>query len=95
MEVFLSAFVLGAIYTTLPLADYFTSPHFFRYFGNMFGFITYKLPGVFTDNRIPGIVNLNLWTLPAEFDCYAITAVLIYTGILFRRDSVFTMASLP
>jgi peptidoglycan/LPS O-acetylase OafA/YrhL len=40
VEVTLSALVLGAIYTTYSLADYFTDATFYRYFLNMFGFIT-------------------------------------------------------
>ena len=47
VEVTLSAIVLGAIFTVLPLQDYFSSAGFFRYFGNIFGFVEFTLPGVF------------------------------------------------
>jgi peptidoglycan/LPS O-acetylase OafA/YrhL len=36
------------------------------------------------------VVNANLWTLPSEFDCYLITAVLMLTGLLYRRG-LFTV----
>jgi hypothetical protein len=29
-----------------PLSKYFTDPQFFRYFGNMIGWISFRLPGV-------------------------------------------------
>ena len=85
VEVTLSAVLLGAVFTTLPLAAYFTNGGFFRYFGNVVGLITLKLPGVFEHNPARGVVNVNLWTLPAEFDCYVIASLLLLSGLLFRR----------
>jgi peptidoglycan/LPS O-acetylase OafA/YrhL len=84
VEVTLSAIVLGAIFTTLPMASYFRDPQFFRYFGNIVGWIAFQLPGVFASNYV-SIVNGNLWTLPAEFDCYLITAALMLTGLAYNR----------
>jgi peptidoglycan/LPS O-acetylase OafA/YrhL len=84
VEVTLSAIVLGPLFTQLAWRDYFTNPGFFRYFGNIVGWITFFLPGVFQTNRYT-IVNANLWTLPSEFDCYLITAVLALTGALYLR----------
>lgn len=85
VEVTLSAILLGFFLTTLTPAQYFTDPGFFRYLGNMVGWITFHLPGVFTDNPVEGLVNVNLWTLPSEFDCYLITALLMATGLLYKR----------
>jgi peptidoglycan/LPS O-acetylase OafA/YrhL len=87
VEVTLSAIVLGAIFTTLPLSSYFRDPEFFRYFGNIVGWITFFLPGVFTSNTVH-IVNGNLWTLPAEFDCYLITAALMLSGLAYNRAAL-------
>jgi peptidoglycan/LPS O-acetylase OafA/YrhL len=83
-EVTLSAVILGALFTTLPLKSYFSDPQFFRYFGNIVGLITFQLPGVFGSNYV-SVVNGNLWTLPAEFDCYLITAALMITGLAYNR----------
>jgi peptidoglycan/LPS O-acetylase OafA/YrhL len=80
VEVTLSALILGAIFTTLPLSSYFHDPQFFRYFGNIVGWITFQLPGVFESNYV-SIVNVNLWTLLAELDCYLVTAALMITGL--------------
>ncbi len=88
VEVTLSAFILGGIFTQLPLREYFSDPQFFRYFGNIFGFVTFELPGLFQNNPVPRMVNGNLWTLPAEFYCYLITAALIWTGLLFKRKII-------
>jgi peptidoglycan/LPS O-acetylase OafA/YrhL len=91
VEVTLSALFLGAAVTSLPLTQYFRSPIFWRYFGNCVGEVTFALPGVFQHNPVPSIVNVNLWTLPAELMCYVITAALLITGLLFRRNILTAM----
>lgn len=89
VEVTLSAILLGVFFTTLPLGEFFTHPQFWRYTLNALGFVTFYLPGVFEANPVKGIVNANLWTLPAEFYCYLIIAALIATSIFYRR-TLFT-----
>lgn len=71
METLLSALILGPVVTSLTLGAYFSNPEFFRYFGNMIGWVYYFLPGVFLDNPLPRTVNGQLWTLQPEFWCYA------------------------
>jgi peptidoglycan/LPS O-acetylase OafA/YrhL len=88
-EVLLSALVLGPLVTSVSLDAYFGDPTFFRYFGNIFGFVTYELPGVFNENPIPSLVNGNLWTLPPEFYCYLVLSALMASGVLFQRKSLF------
>jgi peptidoglycan/LPS O-acetylase OafA/YrhL len=85
VEVTLSALVLGPIYTGYPLTAYFTDPVFYRYFLNMFGFITFELPGVFVDNPWPRIVNINLWTLPSEFYCYLFMCAALVSKLVMHR----------
>jgi peptidoglycan/LPS O-acetylase OafA/YrhL len=97
VEVTLSAVILGGLFTNLDLADYYTSAGFRDYFLNIMGIIHFELPGVFTQNLQP-VVNANLWTLPSEFHAYAITAVLIISGLLFNRrifTAVFLLATIP
>ena len=89
-EVSLSALVLGPLVTSLALSEYFTSTGLYRYFGNVVGWITFWLPGVFQDNPIKGMVNANLWTLRPEFYCYLIIAVLMAGSILARRRVILT-----
>ena len=81
-EVTLSALVLGPLVTTLSLGAYFSDPKFWTYFLNIVGMVHFELPGVFQTNPFPNIVNINLWTLPPEFYCYALLAVLMW---LFRN----------
>ena len=85
VEVTLSAVILGAIFTQLPLSQYYTSSMFWSYFLNIIGDIHFFLPEVFTHNNID-IVNSNLWTLPWELQCYIVMSVMIVTGAVFRRN---------
>jgi peptidoglycan/LPS O-acetylase OafA/YrhL len=84
-EITLSALILGPIFTTLALRDYFTDPLFFDYFGNIIGRVRMLLPGLFLENSATRAVNANLWTLPAEFYCYLIVAILLAAGLLAHR----------
>lgn len=77
VEIFLSALLLGIALTTLPLSEYFSSSLFHSYFLNIFGQVKFYLPGVYTDNIFPGVVNLNLRTLPSEFECYLLLSGLV------------------
>ena len=85
VEVTLSAIILGAIFTQLPLSQYYASPMFWSYFLNIIGDIHFFLPEVFTNNNTD-IVNSNLWTLPWELQCYIVMSVMIVTGVVFRRN---------
>lgn len=84
-EVTLSALLLGAVMTTLPLADYFTDRRFLVYFGNVVGWIHMQLPGVFDANPRSGIVNQNLWTLHPELFSYAVMAAMMATALAYDR----------
>jgi peptidoglycan/LPS O-acetylase OafA/YrhL len=75
VEVTLSALILGALFTTLPLCDYLTNPELGGYFGNILGLVHFTLPGVFEDNRVPRVVNSQLWTIPFELECYVSLAI--------------------
>ena len=72
----LCVLVLGPWLTTLDLATYFANEHTRGYFSNIALYITYHLPGVFANNRLPHAVNGSLWSLPVEFAMYLLLAVL-------------------
>ena len=76
VETVISAFILGALLTTLPLAAYFSHPVMHRYLLNIIGIVHYQLPGVFLHNPIADIVNGQLWTVPWELRCYIALVVL-------------------
>jgi len=86
VEVTLSALILGALFTTLPLREYLTSPELGGYFGNILGLVHFTLPGVFEDNRVPRVVNSQLWTIPFELECYmSLGLASLLLGLRHRR----------
>lgn len=85
MECLLSALILGPIFTTYSLTQYYSDPLFARYFFNIIGHVQFVLPGVFLDNPAPGAVNAQLWTVPFELACYVALAVLAVVGLVKRR----------
>ena len=87
VEVTLSAIILGAIFTQLPLLQYYASPMFWSYFLNIIGDIHFYLPEVFTSNNTD-VVNSNLWTLPWELQCYIVMSIMILTGVVFYRNAL-------
>lgn len=89
VEVVLSAFLIGPFLTKVNIETYFTDPQFFKYLVNVTGHISYFLPGVFTDNPVPRIVNLQLWTVPYELYCYIALAILMALGC--KRHSIVAL----
>jgi peptidoglycan/LPS O-acetylase OafA/YrhL len=86
VEVTLSALILGPLFTTQRLWDYLTSPELAGYFGNIIGLVHFTLPGVFEQNRVPRVVNSQLWTIPFELECYVSLAIVsLLMGLRHRR----------
>jgi peptidoglycan/LPS O-acetylase OafA/YrhL len=85
VETTLSAVVIGSIFTVLPLGAYFSDPMFRGYFTSLFGFVKYKLPGVFLTNAYPEVVNGQLWTLKFELYSYILLAVIVLIGLIRPR----------
>lgn len=83
VEIVLSAFVLGPLFTMLPAQAYFGSPTTYHYLTNIVALINYHLPGVFESNPSP-LVNASLWTVPGEFLCYFIMSCFMIVGVLRR-----------
>lgn len=81
--VLLSMFLLGPVFTTHSIPAYFSDMRTYSYLSNLFLFrMQDELPGVFTENRLPGKVNGSLWTLWYEFVCYLGVLVLGMLGML-------------
>lgn len=92
VEVLLSAVIVGGVFTTLPLLDYYTHPMFFAYFRNIIGDIHFLLPGVFTDLARPR-VNGSLWTIPYELECYIAIALLWVIGATRHRIALVLLVA--
>jgi len=83
----LTLFVLGPLFTTLPLSDYLTQTSIYVRLAKaatVFIHTASTLPGVFEGNPLPRAVNGSLWTMPYEVRMYAILAV---TWLLLRWRS--------
>jgi peptidoglycan/LPS O-acetylase OafA/YrhL len=91
VELVLSAFIIGGLLTTLAASAYFTDSNFFAYFGNLIGIVRYNLPGVFQHMPIPA-VNLQLWTIPYELDCYIALPCLALLGLHKRPTLLLGLA---
>jgi peptidoglycan/LPS O-acetylase OafA/YrhL len=78
------AFVIGPLFTTLPLREYFASSETLNYVLKNLKFSSdmgWTLPGVF-EGRHYSSVNGSLWTLPAEMRMYLFVAALCALGLL-------------
>jgi peptidoglycan/LPS O-acetylase OafA/YrhL len=85
VSVAVTALVLGAAVTTLPLSEYLSRPDVWLYVvrNALLYPVTYELPGVFETNPISA-VNPSLWTLRFEFTCYLALAALGAVGLLSK-----------
>ena len=91
-----TVFVIGLIFTSLPAKEYLLSAQTIEYLNN---FLVYgmasTLPGVFSANPIPNVVNGSLWTLPYEFTAYLLIALLGITSIIKKwRVAVIILGGL-
>ncbi|MEJ7788645.1 MAG: acyltransferase [Thermoleophilaceae bacterium] len=85
----LAAFVVGPLMSQLSLSAYLSDPTPYTYVVRQLALITFNphLPGVFSDNPVPHVVNGSLWTIPLEACCYAAVLVAGLLGVL-RRPAV-------
>lgn len=83
-ETVLCAVLLGGMFTDLPLGEYFRSRGFLAYFGNIVGLIHFTLPGVFSERPL----NVQLWTIPFELECYLALVLLSVFGFIRKRLAV-------
>ncbi|PYJ07554.1 MAG: hypothetical protein DMF06_15270 [Verrucomicrobia bacterium] len=84
----LCAYLLGAIYTTTRLPDYFRDHAVLYYVIQNLKLQTsmaWTLPGVFEGNPKMPVINGALWTLPGEFRMYLWVALTGLLGVLSRR----------
>ena len=92
VEVLLSAFLLGVMFTDLPVREYLSNPVTYRYLTNIVGLMNFDLPGVFQGNAV-AVVNYSLWTVPYEFFCYFIMSAFMVFGMLRKPALVIALAA--
>jgi peptidoglycan/LPS O-acetylase OafA/YrhL len=88
--VLISMFLLGPIFTTLSLKDYFLHPLFPGYIKNIILKPVFYLPGVLEHARVPSAINGSLWSLPVEFFMYLVVMGL---GMLFKGGRLIYAAA--
>ncbi|MEC7764091.1 MAG: acyltransferase [Pseudomonadota bacterium] len=87
VEIVLSMLLIGALFSTLPLGEYFTHPDTLSYLKNIYGHIHYFLPGTFQD--LPQqAVNASLWTIPYELECYLAIVLLWLFRVIRSRSAL-------
>lgn len=90
-------FVIGPLVTNLSALQYFKSSETYKYLFNMFLIPVHNLPGVFI-NHYYTTVNGPLWTMPIEFMCYIVLAVIffgqVHTHIGKRGPTYFAITTL-
>ncbi|MFT3946898.1 MAG: acyltransferase family protein [Agriterribacter sp.] len=81
--IFVTVFIYGPVFTTIPLINYFTSSQTWQYFIGGISLIKlrFSLPGVFNGEGVNG----SLWSLPVEFRLYLLLA-LLYIIAWFNRN---------
>jgi peptidoglycan/LPS O-acetylase OafA/YrhL len=84
---------LGLLITELSASSYLESAGTWRYLRNLGFYMTFKLPGVFVDNKFPSI-NGSLWSIPVEIFAYASIAVLAYLCRLRKLPLVFVLIAI-
>jgi peptidoglycan/LPS O-acetylase OafA/YrhL len=91
---FASAFVLGPVFSQLPVREYLAHPMTWQYLSNAILAPAYSLPGVFQTVPYVGTVNGSLWSLPVEFVCYLIVPVVAFVPSRFRSGVYIALAAL-
>ncbi len=84
VAVLFTAYVVGPIFTRLPVDHYLTSDGTRSFLSWLALVPSHRLPGVFTSNPLD-LANASLWTLPVEVEAYALVALLGVAGVLRRR----------
>lgn len=82
-----SAFLIGPLFTTVSLRDYFSDSAVPTYLRNILVWPHFALPGLFEDNPRAGIVNGSLWTIQLEVICYG----LLGAAALLSRGKVLNI----
>jgi peptidoglycan/LPS O-acetylase OafA/YrhL len=83
-EVIISALIIGPALSPFSYPEYVGSDLFFTYLLNCVGYIHYELPRLFLHNPAGRFVNLQLWTIPYELECYVTITVLAIIGVARR-----------
>lgn len=86
MLMVITVFILGPVFTSLPVKQYFSNSETWGYFsGTSLIRLRFVLPGVFHGEGVNG----SLWTLPVEFRLYLLLALLSIIGVIKKHSLYF------
>lgn len=93
--VLISTFIIGPIFSTLSLTDYFTNDTTYSYLvaTTTLNFLSPFLPGVFESNPYGAFINGSLWTLKYEIICYFTLALSWKLGLIQQNRVFLAIAS--
>ena len=91
VTVFLTAIIIGAFLTQIPLKNYYLNTNTYKYLLNSILIPVHSLPGVFENNVYGTAVNGSLWTLPIEFLCYILCFVFYLLKLNEKSIAKYTM----
>ncbi len=91
---FFCAFIVGPIFTSLPVRSYLTHSATREFLKNILLKVNYNLPGVFENYTYANAVNGSLWSLPVEFSLYFILPlfVVIFKKLKCVRGGILALA---
>lgn len=85
--ILISAFILGPLFTSLEIKEYFSNYGTYQYLKNLLFFPLYwELPGVFNSNPYYQSINGSLWSLPLEILCYVYVLILGFFTLLRSKE---------
>jgi peptidoglycan/LPS O-acetylase OafA/YrhL len=88
-------FIFGPAITNLPRSVYISHDQTIGYLITSSALrIEYSLPGVFTNNPLPNVVNGSLWSLPYEVQCYGALIALTLLPLSPRWKATIIMVTL-
>ena len=92
----LSIFIIGPIFTTISVKEYFSNFHSYTYSRNILPFfgIQFNLPNVFTNNIGESGINGSLWTLVVEERLYLILGLIFLARKYAAKYFVIVVATL-
>lgn len=87
MVVLLSIAIGGLFLSSHSVVSFLSDANTYKYLLNAFLLPVHDLPGVFDKNPY-STVNGPLWTLPVEFACYIMLAIVMWLASLINRKNV-------
>lgn len=79
-----TALIIGPIFSSVSLAEYYSSKSTWRYLQTISTILSLQLPGV-VDYDGGDTINGPIWTLHFEWMCYIILGALAFVGVLAKR----------